>query len=64
MLTVFPAEMYKDEQYRVVHSQEETQRFLSDGWIEEIPRDKKRSDYTVHHADKKRGPGRPAKSEE
>ncbi len=64
MRAVFPAEMYKDDLYRVVHSQEEEAQFARLGWLEEIPVGRERSEYLVHHhnspgAPIKRGPGRP-----
>ncbi len=75
MRAVFPAEMYKDDLYRVVHSQEEEAQFARLGWLEEIPVGRERSEYKVHHHNAvkaahlpdnkfdgepiKRGPGRP-----
>ena len=45
-----PGEMYKGNQYRVVHSPEEAANFARLGWLEEMPITKKRSQYTVHTA--------------
>ena len=74
MRAVFPAEMYKEDLYRVVWGQEEEARFARLGWTEEMPVGKDRADYKVHHHEaaksnesggahepepEKRGPGRP-----
>jgi len=62
---IYPAEMYKDDLYRVVFSGEGVREWTKKGWSLEIPSGKDRKEYKVFHheaaseAPVKRGPGRP-----
>ncbi len=47
---VFPAEMYKEDRYRVVFSQEEEAKWARLGWKQEIAVDKSREHYVAFDA--------------